>query len=535
MLAAGVSFVLAFFEEGGEEGLRAFVEPAVILLILILNAAVGVWQESNAENALEALKEMSAETARAIRNGQTIPALPARDLVPGDIIEVHAGDRVPADCRVLRLKTAILRAEQAALTGESVAVQKTATARAPEHCELQSKESMLFSGTGIASGTAIAIVNSTGMSTEIGKIQQQIEHAASEDNDTPLKRKLDEFGEALAKAILWVCVLVWLINVHHFVSYKLAAGSMWLPEWGSIQFSLAKATFYFKVAVALAVAAIPEGLPAVITTCLALGTRKMAKRNAIVRQLPSVETLGCTTVICSDKTGTLTTNQMSAVTLVAFGPGSTALRDLEVDGSTFNPDDGVVLGMTSLDAALVAVAEVCTLCNEAELDIKGGAFRAIGQATEAALLVLTEKLGVADAAQQQRIRSNRHNEPAGACAHYASRFIKLATLEFDRDRKSMSVLCVPAAVTPITSDASDAIAAPRTGPVTRLSTRGWGISPRKTAPVDPSRPKATSQAGANVLLVKGAAECVLQRCSKIMLSDGRIVPLDAAARARLAT
>lgn len=557
LLAAGVSFALAFFEEDSAGGVRAFMEPAVILLILILNAAVGVWQESNAENALEALKEMSAETARVIRSGRHIPELPARELVPGDIIEVVAGDRVPADVRLLRLKTALLRAEQSALTGESVAVQKFASSLAPADSVLQSKDNMLFSGTGVASGNGLAVVNTTGMSTEIGKIQEQIEAAAEEDQDTPLKRKLDEFGETLAKAILGVCILVWLINVHHFLSYKTIAGSTWIPDFATIQFSLGKATFYFKVAVALAVAAIPEGLPAVITTCLALGTRKMAKRNAIVRQLPSVETLGCTTVICSDKTGTLTTNQMSAVSLVAFGKDIGSLRDLEVEGSTFDPEDGAILGVTSLDAALIAAAEVCSLCNDARLDIKHGAYKAIGQPTEAALLVLAEKIGVSAPAEQQKIRANRKAEPAGACASYAAGYRKLATLEFDRDRKSMSVLCVPAGApapvqaapaAPQPATSNDTTETGQSGPTTRRSTRRWAYPPSKKGPTleggnnsseevasvaAPQSAAAAAPSGHNVLFVKGAAECVLQRCSKVMLSDGKVVALDKATRDRL--
>jgi len=534
---------LAFFEDEGTEGIRAFIEPAVILLILVLNAAVGVWQESNAENALEALKEMSAETARCLRSGRVIPELPARELVPGDIIELVAGDRVPADARVLKLKTAILRAEQSALTGESVAVNKSASALAPVGCELQSKESMLFSGTGIASGTALAVINSTGMATEIGKIQEQIEEAADEDSDTPLKRKLDEFGEMLAKAILLVCILVWVINIHHFLSYKTLPGSTWIPDLSTVQFSLAKATFYFKVAVALAVAAIPEGLPAVITTCLALGTRKMAKRNAIVRQLPSVETLGCTTVICSDKTGTLTTNQMSAVTLIAFGPSTASIRDLEVDGSTFDPDAGTIIGSNNIDAVMVTAAEVCALCNDARLGYKHGIYKAIGQPTEAALLVLAEKIGLRDAAAQQKIRAKRQEDPTGACSMYAAKYEKVATLEFDRDRKSMSVLCAPAGSISKAAAAADADTG-SAGPTTRRSTRRWSLSPSKkerpgqdddvNASAVAGGTSSSDSSGANTLFVKGAAECVLQRCTKVMLSDGRVVALDKAARTRVA-
>ena len=170
---------------------------------------------------------------------------------------------------------------------------------------LQSKECMVYAGTTVANGSSMNVVVSTGMATEMGKIQQQISAAALEEDDTPLKKKLDEFGERLTTVIGVICLLVWLINYRFFFSWEVVNG---VPTHFS--FSFKKCTYYFKIAVALAVAAIPEGLPAVITTCLALGTRKMAQKNAIVRKLPSVETLGCTTVICSDKTGTLTTNQV---------------------------------------------------------------------------------------------------------------------------------------------------------------------------------------------------------------------------------
>ncbi|EFN55787.1 hypothetical protein CHLNCDRAFT_145247 [Chlorella variabilis] len=557
LLAAAVSFGLALFEDNPDEsGVRAFIEPLVIVLILVLNATVGVWQESNAENALEALKEMTADTAKVFRDGQLISDLPARELLPGDVVEIHTGDKVPADIRVVQLKTAVLRVEQAALTGESVAVAKSAGPVAQEECELQAKECMLFAGTGIASGACLGVVNSIGMDTEIGKIQAQIQEASEEESDTPLKKKLDEFGEMLAKVILYICIAgkaaaagwaagrastdtcsgpsaavpglhcpaalrlppplaVWLINYKHFLSWKPFPGS-WIPDPSTVEFSVAKATFYFKVAVALAVAAIPEGLPAVITTCLALGTRKMAKRNAIVRQLPSVETLGCTTVICSDKTGTLTTNQMSAVRLVAFGRSLTQLAQWEVTGSTYDPDGGAVLGLAGLDRNLEALAEACALCNDARIEYKAGHHRSVGQPTEAALLVLAEKLGVpGEAAQRQIVRARQADpeaSPTGACAFHASKYEKLATLEFDRDRKSMSVICSPSPAGP---GAGAAGATPRrSGRLTSLL--GGGAA-----------------GGGNVLFVKGAAECVLQRCTKVMLADGSVVPLDKEARLEL--
>jgi Ca2+-transporting ATPase len=180
------------------------------------------------------------------------------------------------------------------------------------------------------------------MSTEIGKIQAQIQEASMEGHDTPLKIKLDEFGERLTTVISAVCILVWIINYKYFLSWDVIDG--W-PK--NIRFSLEKCTYYFKIAVALAVAAIPEGLPAVITTCLALGTRKMAQKNAIVRKLPSVETLGCTTVICSDKTGTLTTNQMSVSEFIAIGYSSGSLQEFQVEGTTYNPKDGSILNWTT--------------------------------------------------------------------------------------------------------------------------------------------------------------------------------------------
>jgi len=483
LASAGVSFGLAFFdEEAKHEGLRAYVEPLVILLILILNATVGVWQESRSEAALDALKELQSEHARVLRNGKMISDLPSCELVPGDIVELHVGDRVPADMRVLQLRTATVRAEQASLTGESVAVMKCTEAVGDANCELQAKENMLFSGTAISNGIAVGVITAIGMDTEIGKIQSQIKEASEEEDDTPLKKKLDEFGELLAKVIFWICVLVWLINYENYLSFKTFPGTP-IPDPSTIKVDVGRMIYYLKIAVALAVAAIPEGLPAVITTCLALGTRTMAKKNAIVRKLPSVETLGCTTVICSDKTGTLTTNQMSVVQMCAAAD-ATKLRTWAVTGHTYSPFEGAVTDLGAVDKALTAIAEVCSVCNEARLEVKAGVYRAVGAPTEAALRVLVEKLGVADAAGAKEVAAGREDpeaNPEPACAFYASKLRSVSLLEFDRDRKSMSVLARP-------------------------------------------------EQGANVLLVKGAAECVLERSTKVLLPDGSVAALTPAMR-----
>ncbi|KAK9917696.1 hypothetical protein WJX75_007286 [Coccomyxa subellipsoidea] len=506
LLAAIVSFMLALFEEGSsEEGIRAFIEPAVILLILILNAIVGVWQESNAEAALDALKDSLSETATVLRDGQLVSELPSRELVPGDVVELHVGDRVPADIRVIALKTATLRAEQASLTGESVAVLKSLGAVSEEACELQAKECMLFAGTAVANGTCRGIVNAIGMSTEVGAIQQQITDAAAEEEDTPLKKKLDIFGERLAQVIFAICVLVWVINYHHFLSWETLKGSTWIPDPKTVKFSLNNCIYYFKIAVALAVAAIPEGLPAVITTCLALGTRKMAKRNAIVRKLPSVETLGCTTVICSDKTGTLTTNQMSVVQLIATGSSESDMRHIAVEGTSFNPSAGGVVGVKSLDRNLEAIAEVCAVCNEARIECKEGVFKAAGAPTEAALVVLAEKLGVPHAHQSAAIAAARQSDPDanadGVQRWYNAKWRKLATLEFDRNRKSMSVICASPSATPASS----------------------GVQTRRTV----------RASGGNVLLVKGAAESLLERSTQVLLEDGSVVALTEPAKRKI--
>ncbi|KAJ8253536.1 hypothetical protein COCON_G00201480 [Conger conger] len=436
LLAACISFVLAWFEEG-EETVTAFVEPFVILLILIANAVVGVWQERNAESAIEALKEYEPEMGKVYRaDRKSVQRIKAREIVPGDIVEVSVGDKVPADIRITAIRSTTLRVDQSILTGESVSVIKHTEAVPDPRAVNQDKKNMLFSGTNIAAGKAIGVAVATGVSTEIGKIRDQM--AATEQEKTPLQQKLDEFGEQLSKVISLICVAVWMINIGHFNDP--VHGGSWIRG----------AVYYFKIAVALAVAAIPEGLPAVITTCLALGTRRMAKKNAIVRSLPSVETLGCTSVICSDKTGTLTTNQMCVTKMFVIEKveeENVILDEFSISGSKYTPEGEVSKGSSLVQCGqydgLVELATICALCNDSSLDYNEskGIYEKVGEATETALCCLVEKMNVFNT----EVRGLSKVERANTCCSVIKQLMKKEfTLEFSRDRKSMSVYCSPA-------------------------------------------------------------------------------------------
>nr|BAC53586.1 sarco-endoplasimc reticulum calcium ATPase [Halocynthia roretzi] len=436
LLAAIISFVLALFEDS-EETITAFVEPLVILLILIANAVVGVWQERNAESAIEALKEYEPEMGKVLRQDRaSVQRIRAKEIVPGDIVEVAVGYKVPADIRLISIKSTTLRVDQAILTGESVSVIKHTDCVPDLRAVNQDKKNMLFSGTNIAAGKATGIVIGTGSQTEIGKIRNEM--AETENEKTPLQQKLDEFGEQLSKIITLICIAVWAINIGHFNDP--VHGGSWIKG----------AVYYFKIAVALAVAAIPEGLPAVITTCLALGTRRMAKKNAIVRSLPSVETLGCTSVICSDKTGTLTTNQMSVCRMFVCknidSENNANFHQFTVAGSTYEPVgdvmiDGKKVNPGSFDA-LAELSTICALCNDSSLDFNEnkGIYEKVGEATETALTVLCEKLNVFKTDVSGMSKAQRAN----ACNQVIKNIMKkVFTLEFSRDRKSMSAYCEP--------------------------------------------------------------------------------------------
>ena len=260
LIAAAAVSLLIGLADG--EGWSSLVEPGVIVLILVANATVGVLTETNAERAIEELKAYQADVAAVFREGR-LRNVPAAELVPGDVVELAVGNKVPADVRLIAVRGEALSVDQSILTGESGSVEKFAGAvSVGVAAVIQDKTCVAFGGTVVTGGKARGVVIGTGARTAIGKIRDAMHDAAEEEELTPLKKKLDEFGTFLSKAIAVVCVLVWVVNIGHFAD----------PVHGGF---FRGAIYYFKIAVALAVAAIPEGLPAVITTCLALGTRKI--------------------------------------------------------------------------------------------------------------------------------------------------------------------------------------------------------------------------------------------------------------------
>lgn len=430
LASAGVSFVLALLE--GEDNWTAFVDPAVILAILILNAVVGVSQEASAEKAIAALQEYSAQTAKVVRDGLT-HTIRAEELVPGDIVLLAVGDRIPADCRVAAIHTNVLSVKQGVFTGESDSVPKIVAPISDKGAGIQDQWNMLFVGTAVTAGSATAIVVKTGINTQMGGIHESVVSQIKE--ATPLKEKLDEFGDLLAKAITAICILVWIINIRHFNDESHGG---WTKG----------AIYYLKIAVSLGVAAIPEGLAVVITTCLALGTRRMAAKNAVVRTLASVETLGSCSVICSDKTGTLTTNQMSVshIALVSLSRRQIGIDEIDVEGTTFAPTGDLcrkgrpIERPAANNGVLHALAEVAALCNESKLEYseKDDAYKVVGEPTEGALRVLAEKIGHPERNMGYKPDLAHAVDYHSSC--YSDYAPRKAVYEFSRERKSMSVL-----------------------------------------------------------------------------------------------
>jgi len=433
-----------------------FIEAAAILAIVILNAALGIIQERRAEQSLAALHKLAAPEAHVIRDGshQTIPS---SGLVPGDLVFLVSGNYIPADVRLIEAVN--LRIEEAALTGESIPVRKDATVRLESDIPLGDRKNTAFMGTLVNHGRGKGVVISTGMNTQIGIIAEMLQSVEME--PTPLQRRLDQLGKTLGWAAIAVCALVFLVG--------------WMRGFNPLDM--------FLIAVSLAIAAVPEGLPAVVTISLALGMREMIQRNALIRRLSSVETLGSTTVICSDKTGTLTQNEMTATTMWVNGEFFT------ISGHGYTPTGEFLhnknkINLADYPAALTNLW-VAALNNDAGLEVSGTSqdkktYRMVGDPTEGALIVAAVKAGA------------RSEDLNGA-------YPRVQEIPFDSDRKRMLTI--------------NQIKDPR---------------PEDISPLYDSQ-----QRERYAITVKGAPDIVLKYCTQYQRMDDRTSPLDEDERMRI--
>jgi len=374
-------------------------DALVIMIIVVLNAILGFTQEYQAEQAMAALKRMAVPHVRVRRDGH-LQEVTARELVPGDIIQLETGNTVPADARLL--ETANLRVQEAVLTGESEAVEKDPAPLAEENPPLGDRINSIYMGTIVTYGRGVALVTDTGMGTQLGKIANMLQSVGIE--KTPLQRRLEQLARGLALAALVLVAIVFVLG--------LLRGENWIDM--------------FRVSVAMAVAAVPEGLPAVVTIALALGAQRMLKRNALIRKLPAVETLGSVTVICSDKTGTLTQNRMT-VTVVDVAEHSLNMQErLRSFSPTVRQEDPVEPLLRESPAIILTLA-AGALCNDAVLEAiqsEPGTFSSVGDPTEGALVIASARAGLWKTELEQA-------------------FPRVAELPFDSDRKRMTTVHRP--------------------------------------------------------------------------------------------
>ncbi|MBQ5321145.1 MAG: calcium-translocating P-type ATPase, PMCA-type [Oscillospiraceae bacterium] len=369
--AAIISFAVIYIEKNWGE----LFEPALILLIVILNAVMGVMQESKAEKALDALKNMSAPHARVLRDGKE-KVVEASELVPGDIIHLEAGDFIPADARLI--SSASLKSEESALTGESVPSEKDSEAIIEEKAPLGDRSNMVFSGCSVTYGTATAVVTATGMDTEMGKIANLLDSEG--EGQTPLQQKLSQLGKYLGIVAILACAVIFVVGLVNDLD----------------------PLHIFMTAVSLAVSAIPEGLPAIVTIVLSIGVQRMVKRNALIRRLPAVETLGSASIICSDKTGTLTQNRMTLTKAYVEG------EDIE-DISENNAD------------SIKELLKLGTLCCDGSVVFGEGEEQHLGDPTETAIVFAAHKNGMSKDELNKK-------------------YPRIAEIPFDSDRKLMSTV-----------------------------------------------------------------------------------------------
>ena len=449
--------------------LGEYIDAIAITFIVVLNSVVGVIQESKAEKAIAALRKMAAPNAQVIREGHQV-TVPARELVVGDIVLLEAGNYIPADMRLV--ESVNLKIEEASLTGESVPVEKNAAVVLDKDIPLGDRKNSAFMSTLITYGRGKGLVTGTGMHTQIGLIAEMLQ--SYEDEDTPLQQKLEHMGKILGTVCLAICGIVFIYGL--FRDTHLSS----IFETGFLHYLTAEKKDIinlFMTAVSLAIAAVPEGLPAIVTICLALGMQQMIKRHALIRKLPAVETLGCTTVICSDKTGTLTQNKMTVLQGWAgdkrfrvTGEGYTPNGEFSLDGKPFDPRK---------DPDVAVLLQGGLLCNDAILEQKVSdagtrVWRIIGDPTEGAMVVAAAKGGFWRKEMQKA-------------------FPRVQEIPFDSDRKRMTTIHRYEA-----------------GPGSELSPPGFTYPPV-------------------IAFVKGAPDVVLELCGRV-LQNGQAVALTEAKR-----
>ncbi|MEG4408533.1 cation-transporting P-type ATPase [Microcoleus sp. MON2_D5] len=458
LMLMGVAVISAFLDIRS----NTFPKDAIaIFAIVILNGILGYFQEQSAEKALAALKNLASPLVRVVRDGKT-SEIAAKELVPGDVMLLEAGVKIAADARLI--ETSNLQVRESALTGEALAVTKQADLELPEDASLGDRLNVIFQGTEVVQGRAKAIVTNTGMQTELGKIAAMLQSVENE--PTPLQQRMSQLGNVLVSGALTLVAIV-------------VIGGMITFQNGGIGFDTSRFEDLLEVSLSMAVAVVPEGLAAVVTVTLALGTRRMVKRNALIRKLPAVETLGSVTTICSDKTGTLTQNKM-VVQLVSTGDCTVA-----VAGDGYAPIGDFSDRLTSakinnleeypeLESLLIA----CAVCNDAVLQQEQQEWQILGDPTEGALLCVAGKAGIYKDKQSQLLP-------------------RTAEFPFSSERKRMSVICeVPG----------------------RSGNSGF--------------PAAEGQQPNYLMLTKGSPELTLERCKGIIVGD-RVQPLNQEMRDRI--
>jgi Ca2+-transporting ATPase len=443
-----------------------YIEGSVILAIVILNTVLGVVQESRAEEALAALKKMAAPEAMVLRDGHRVP-IPAPELVPGDVVFLETGNFIPADLRLV--ESINLKIDEAALTGESAPVQKNATYRLEKDIPLGDRKNTAFTGTTVTYGHGIGIVVGTGMNTQLGMIADMLQNV--EEEETPLQKRLDALGKVLGWASLAICGLVFVVIVLRHILGP-----------GGTEGLINTLVDGFMIAISLAIAAVPEGLPAVVTISLAMGMREMVRRHALIRKLASVETLGSATVICSDKTGTLTQNEMTVTRLwvddksfEVTGTGYNPVGDFICEGKKIEVGDYPALGTTLWVGVLNNDAYLETISSEGS-----EVYHLVGDPTEGSIVVAAAKAGVI---QGQMVESYPRNYE----------------VPFDSTRKRM-----------VTIHATSGVQADDVSPIHDAEKKNW-----------------------YAVVVKGAPDIVLNLCNKYAGIDDSEKPLDKNQRSRI--